>query len=58
MPLYDYHCGRCGKTFELLRSLQDADLDLKCPYCQSEQVERQLSSFSTSTCSSGSSRFR
>ncbi|MBM3745125.1 MAG: zinc ribbon domain-containing protein [Acidobacteria bacterium] len=45
MPLYEYRCKECGKRFELIRRFQDADGDLDCPHCQSEQVERQISSF-------------
>ncbi|MDE3165460.1 MAG: zinc ribbon domain-containing protein [Acidobacteriota bacterium] len=53
MPLYEYRCGTCGKRFEQLRRMQDADRDLECPECKSREVERQLSTFSSS--SSGSS---
>jgi len=59
MPIYDYRCRECGKTFEKIRSLRDADRDLECPECHSAKVERQLSSFATGGCgASGSSRFR
>ena len=59
MPLYDYQCRACGKTFEMLRSFQDADSKLECPDCRSDNVERLLSLFATGGCStSGSSRFR
>ena len=58
MPLYEYKCRMCGKNFELLRRMQDADGDLKCPDCQSAAVERQLSTFATGGCATaGSSRF-
>jgi hypothetical protein len=29
----------------MLRRMQDADRDLKCPECESEEVERLLSTF-------------
>jgi len=45
MPLYEYRCRECGERFELLRRFDEADKDLICPRCQSEQVERQISSF-------------
>ena len=58
MPLYEYHCRKCGKNFELLRRMQDADRDLECPECRSEEIERLLSKFATGGCaSSGSGRF-
>lgn len=45
MPLYEYRCQDCGERFELIRRYQDADRDLGCPHCQSERVQRQISSF-------------
>lgn len=56
MPLYEYQCRACGKTFELLRRIKDADDDLKCPNCHSTKVERQFSTFSASGCGANSSR--
>lgn len=60
MPLYDYLCRQCGATFEKLRRMQDADEDLTCPRCESSNVERMLSTFSSGGCGSGSTtgRFR
>lgn len=59
MPLYDYQCRNCGKTFEQLRRMEDADAKTRCPECHSEDVERRLSTFATSGCgASRSSRFR
>jgi putative FmdB family regulatory protein len=58
MPLYEYKCRTCGKSFELLRRMHDADGDLKCPDCESAEVERQLSTFATVGCgTTGSGRF-
>jgi putative FmdB family regulatory protein len=58
MPLYEYRCQKCGKSFEKLCRMQDADLDLKCPECQSDEVERLLSRFAAGGCtSSGPGRF-
>ena len=58
MPLYEYRCRQCGKSFELLRKMQDADGELGCPECQSEDVERLLSTFASTGCSSsGSGKF-
>jgi len=31
MPLYDYRCRVCEETFELRRSIGDADRDVACP---------------------------
>jgi putative FmdB family regulatory protein len=58
MPMYEYRCQGCGKSFELLRRMQDSDRDLKCPECQSDEVERLLSTFAAGGCKpSGSGRF-
>lgn len=57
MPLYEYQCQRCGKTFEMLRRISDADCDLECPACHSKKVERQLSTFSAGACGSGKHGF-
>lgn len=58
MPVYEYRCDTCGATFEMLRRMQDADRDLNCPECRSEEVKRQLSTFATRGCvESPSGRF-
>jgi putative FmdB family regulatory protein len=50
MPLYEYQCRKCGKIFELLRRIKDADGDLECPNCHAPKVERQFSSFASGGC--------
>jgi putative FmdB family regulatory protein len=58
MPMYEYRCQSCGKSFEMLRRMQDSDRDLKCPECQSSEIERLLSTFAAGGCkSSGAGRF-
>jgi len=40
MPIFDFACRECGRTFEeLVRS----DTVVSCPACASRQVERKLS---------------
>ncbi len=56
MPLYEYQCRSCGKSFEKLRRIKDDDSELRCPNCQSRKIERQLSSFSAGGCGSSGSR--
>jgi putative FmdB family regulatory protein len=41
MPLYDYACRRCGQQFELLVRAGTVEA---CPSCQSQDLERLLSS--------------
>jgi putative FmdB family regulatory protein len=52
MPMYEYRCRQCGEDYEELRRMQDADRDLKCPFCGAEQIERLLSAFATGGCGS------
>jgi putative FmdB family regulatory protein len=44
MPIYEYQCQDCGAEFELLVR---SDTRLACPTCESTQLEKQLSVFST-----------
>ncbi|HEY6003185.1 MAG TPA: zinc ribbon domain-containing protein [Anaeromyxobacter sp.] len=43
MPIYEYACSRCGKSFEelIIRSF-DAD-EVKCPSCGTREVSRKMS---------------
>jgi putative FmdB family regulatory protein len=52
MPIYEYKCEACGKHYEQLRRMSDADSSLECPECHSAKVNRQLSSFAAATRSS------
>lgn len=56
MPLYECQCRDCGKIFELLRRMSEADQNLECPGCHSAQIERQFSTFAASACGISSSR--
>jgi putative FmdB family regulatory protein len=47
MPIYEYKCDSCGKGYEQIRRMSDADNNLECPDCRSTSVKRQLSSFAT-----------
>jgi len=47
MPLYEYFCRECRKTFEALRRLSDDDADVRCPHCGSEKVDRKFSTFAS-----------
>ena len=45
MPLYEYLCLSCGKGFEMLRRMKDAN-----------KVERQYSTFAAGGCGTSGSR--
>ena len=44
MPLYEYHCQACGHNFEVLMSLEAADM-VSCERCGA-RATRKLSLFS------------
>jgi len=70
MPIYEFKCLECEKFIELLIMNSDEEIDLKCPDCNSQELERVLSTTSysmgngsgkgqkvsaqTKTCSAGS----
>ncbi|HEX3320064.1 MAG TPA: zinc ribbon domain-containing protein [Terriglobales bacterium] len=45
MPVYDYICNDCHKTFELVLTLQEHETDIKCPHCKSKNVEQEATAF-------------
>ena len=49
MPIYEYECKDCGKRFEMMRSMKDADAPVGCLVCQSEHTARMLSLFLASS---------
>ena len=57
MPLYGFVCQECGEEFEELILGGSSTEDVRCPKCNAENVERQLSlvaAMSRSGSSSGS----
>jgi putative FmdB family regulatory protein len=50
MPVYDYVCLDCHKTFELVLSLNEHENESpKCPKCGSTNVEQEAAAFFTVT---------
>jgi putative FmdB family regulatory protein len=49
MPIYEYICFDCGKKFEAIRPIKDADKTIECVKCQSEHTGRQLAVFFASS---------
>ena len=47
MPLYEYRCQQCDRSFELLRPMSEDDSGVRCPHCGSEKIERELSAFAS-----------
>ena len=45
MPIYEFDCEKCKKTFDLVESISDYDpKQVKCPKCGSKKVRRRFSS--------------
>jgi putative FmdB family regulatory protein len=45
MPIYEYLCLDCGKEFDALRSMSQADEPIRCERCQGERATRKISVF-------------
>ena len=46
MPVYDYVCNDCQKSFELVLTLSEHDKDqITCPKCGSKNVEQDAAAF-------------
>lgn len=43
MPIYEFRCIKCGEVFEKLFMSRDEKVDITCPHCKSEMVERVVS---------------
>jgi len=48
MPIFEYACLACSQRFESL-VLSSHDDPPRCPSCQSEKLEKQLSVFAVNT---------
>jgi len=50
MPIYEYVCQKCKKSFELIRRIKENGRKAAtCPKCASKKVERSWSSVSVAT---------
>jgi len=45
MPIYEYSCADCQRTFEKMRPMKRADDAVSCPDCGGVQTKRGLSLF-------------
>ncbi len=54
MPLYEFECRSCGAEFEKLVLKAAEAENVKCPSCDSKEVEEKISSFA-SVCRNGAS---
>jgi len=48
MPIFEFHCKKCGNEFEELLTLAEReDGRLVCPACGSKRIARGFSAFAT-----------
>lgn len=46
MPVYDYHCQDCDKTFEKALTLREHDSkQMRCPHCGGKNIVQQAAAF-------------
>jgi len=45
MPVYDYICHDCNKSFEQILTLQEHEKAVICPHCGSKNVEQEAAAF-------------
>lgn len=43
MPIYDYLCGECGKTYDVFHKSKEIEEDIVCPSCGSKEHRRLMS---------------
>lgn len=43
MPIFEFRCADCGEVFECLSMNSRENLDLSCPKCQCQVLDRVLS---------------
>jgi putative FmdB family regulatory protein len=55
MPIYEYKCRKCSKTFEFM-ARNSSDAPESCSHCGAKELEKQLSAFAINMGSSSSSR--
>jgi putative FmdB family regulatory protein len=51
MPAYEYACKECSNEFTVFLSIKEyeAKPKIKCPRCQSDNVQKKISEFTAKT---------
>jgi putative FmdB family regulatory protein len=49
MPIYEYICNACKKTFSLIQKIGTSEKDTVCPQCGATDIKKKFSVFSSST---------
>ena len=55
MPIFEFLCQECGTPFEELVRSSNAVGEVSCPYCESSQVTKQISTFASQVAGSSGS---
>ncbi len=43
MPIYEYHCEKCGAKFEIMRGITAGEEEIKCPRCGAKETKKLFS---------------
>ena len=54
MPIYEFHCGKCGKDSEVLVRSKDWK-GTRCPHCGSTRLSKKFSVFASGAANGGGS---
>ena len=57
MPIYTYVCKDCKQKFDLMVGVNSEKTQLKCPKCESLNIEKTFSAFSVGNAGSSSGDF-
>jgi putative FmdB family regulatory protein len=55
MPIYEYQCSGCGKSYDVFHKVREVEEDVVCPGCGSTKHVRLISAPAFSVKGSGSS---
>jgi len=45
MPIYEYRCSECDRSFEMF--MRPNDDDARCPHCHGSKLKREMSTFAS-----------
>jgi len=57
MPIFDYKCGDCGKTYDVFHKVREVIDDVVCPHCGSSSHKRLISAPSVAIAGKSSTDF-
>jgi putative FmdB family regulatory protein len=57
MPIYEFECADCGKSFEALVFNSNKISEVACPTCESQHITKKISTFASKLSGGGSFSF-